>query len=251
MNEPGMADSTARDWFREWFGDEYLAIYPHRDEQEARQAVRLYLSASAPPPGPILDLACGAGRHLRELLSAGLHAVGLDLSMTMLRKSRESSPRGALIRGDMRRLPFRAGGFSGLTSFFTSFGYFASPAQDRQAAGEMRRVLTPGGSFMLDFLNAERVRRDLVPAESGRIRGYDLAVERRIEDDTVIKSIRLRPDGGGDSQVFEERVRLYEPEALEALLRDAGLDSRMRFGDYTGGRFDSDSVRMILAGVAA
>lgn len=245
-----MSESTPRDWFRAWFGDEYLAIYPHRDAREARAAVRLYLSSTAPPPGPVLDLACGAGRHLRELLSAGLHAVGLDLSIAMLGKAREASPRAQLVRGDMRRLPFGDAGFAGLTSFFTSFGYFASPDQDRQAAAEMRRVLVPGGSFMLDFLHADRVRRDLVPAETGRIRGFDLAVERRIEDDTVIKSIRLQPDDGSDERVFEERVRLYEPAVLESLLRDAGLASRMRFGDYTGSEFDADSARMILAGVA-
>ena len=245
-----MTESTQRDWFRAWFGDEYLAIYPHRDAREARVAVQLYLSSAPPSPGPVLDLACGAGRHLRELLSAGLHAVGLDLSITMLGKAREASPRAQLVRGDMRRLPFRDGSFAGLTSFFTSFGYFASSDQDRQAATEMNRVLAPGGSFMLDFLHADRVRRDLVPAEAGRIRGFDLTVERRIEDDTVIKSIRLQPDDGSEEREFEERVRLYEPEVLEELLREAGLHSLMRFGDYTGSGFDADSGRLILAGVA-
>jgi len=250
MSDPAMSESTQRDWFRAWFGDEYLAIYPHRDAREAHAAVELYLSSAPPPPGPVLDLACGAGRHLRELLAAGLHAVGLDLSITMLGKAREVSPRAQLVRGDMRRLPFRGGSFAGLTSFFTSFGYFASSAQDRQAAAEMNRVLAPGGSFMLDFLHADRVRRDLVPAESGRIRGFDLTVERRIEDDTVIKSIRLQPDDGSDEREFEERVRLYEPADLEQLLREAGLDSRMRFGDYAGSEFEADSARLILAGVA-
>ena len=245
-----MSESTPRDWFRAWFGDEYLAIYPHRDAREARAAVELFLSSAPPPPGPVLDLACGAGRHLRELLASGLHAVGLDLSITMLGKAREASPRAPLVRGDMRLLPFDRDSFTGLTSFFTSFGYFASADQDRQAAAEMSRVLTPGGSFMLDFLHADRVRRDLIPAETGRIRGFDLAVERRIEDDTVVKSIRLQPDDGGDVREFEERVRLYEPAVLEELLREAGLDSRMRFGDYAGREFDGESGRLILAGVA-
>jgi len=245
-----MSESTQRDWFRAWFGDEYLAVYPHRDAREARAAVELYLCSAPPPAGPVLDLACGAGRHLRELLSAGLHAVGLDLSIVMLGKAREASPRSQLVRGDMRRLPFRSSSFAGLTSFFTSFGYFASSAQDRQAAAEMNRVLAPGGTFMLDFLHADRVRRDLVPAETGRIRGFELSVERRIEDDTVIKSIRMQPHDGSGEREFEERVRLYEPAVLEELLREAGLDARMRFGDYSGGDFDSDAGRLILAGVA-
>jgi SAM-dependent methyltransferase len=245
------ADAASRDWFRAWFGDEYLAIYPHRDVQEARRAVRLYLDRVPPPPGSVLDLACGAGRHLRELLAAGVHAAGLDLSITLLARAREESPKALLIRGDMRRLPFDDGSFAGLTSFFTSFGYFATRDQDRVAATEMRRVLRPGGSFMLDFLNADRVRRELVPSESGRIRGYDVSVAREIQNDTVVKTITLNADEGDEVRRYEERVRLYEAGQLTELLREVGLETQLRFGDYEGAEFDANSARLILAGVAA
>ena len=241
---------SGRDWFRAWFGDEYLAIYPHRDEREAESAVRLYLQSAPPPAGAVLDLACGAGRHLRELLSAGLHAIGLDLSVTLLNRARELSPRTQLVRGDMRQLPFRDGSFAGLTSFFTSFGYFASRAEDEQVVVEMRRVLAPGGSFMLDFLNSARVRTDLVEAESTRVEGFDVSVRRSIVDDTVVKQIHLQPDDGGARRSFEERVRLYEAGELENLLSDAGLTPRALFGDYTGHSFSSDSERLIFVGTA-
>ena len=33
--------SRVTPWFRDWFGNEYLALYPHRDRAEARQAVEL------------------------------------------------------------------------------------------------------------------------------------------------------------------------------------------------------------------
>lgn len=240
-----------RDWFRAWFGDEYLAIYPHRDAREARRAVRLYLDRVPPRDGPVLDLACGAGRHLRELLSAGVHAVGLDLSITMLQRAREKSPRAQLVRGDMRQLPFADAAFAGLTSFFTSFGYFSTAEQDRLAAVEMRRVLRKGGSFMLDFLNADRVRKELVASESGRIRGYEVSVAREIQEDTVVKSITLRAVGGDEVRRYEERVRLYEADQLADVLSGVGLEPRHRFGDYEGGAFGSDSSRLILAGVAA
>ena len=245
------ADATPRDWFRAWFGDEYLAIYPHRDIEEARRAVQLYLDRVPPSPGSVLDLACGAGRHLRELLAAGVRAAGLDLSITLLERAREESPKAQLVRGDMRRLPFDDGSFAGLTSFFTSFGYFATRDQDRVAATEMRRVLRPGGSFMLDFLNADRVRRELVPSESGRIRGYDVSVARKIKDDTVVKTITLNADEGDEVRRYEERVRLYEAGQLAQLLSEVGLETQLRFGDYEGAEFDSSSARLILAGVAA
>lgn len=239
-----------RDWFRAWFGDEYLAIYPHRDEREAEAAVRLYLSSVPPPAGSILDIACGAGRHMRELLVSGLHAVGLDLSMTMLSRAREASPRAEFVRGDMRRLPFADGGFAGVTSFFTSFGYFESRAEDEAAVAEMRRVLQPGGSFMLDFLNAGRVRTDLVESETSRIRGFDVSVRRSIEDGVVIKRIQLHPDEGGGKRSFVERVRLYEAEELEHMLARAGLETSGRFGNYRGTPFTPDAERLIFSGMA-
>jgi len=250
MSHEEIVRDSRRDWFREWFGDEYLAIYPHRDEREAEAAVCLFLQSAPPPTGAILDLACGAGRHLRELLSVGLHGIGLDLSMKLLDRARKLNPRVQLVRGDMRQLPFRDEGFAGLTSFFTSFGYFASRAEDEQVVMEMRRVLESGGSFMLDFLNSTRVRTDLVEAESSRIPGFEVSVRRSIVDDTVVKRIRLQPDDGGQGRSFVERVRLYEAGELESLLSSAGLETRELFGDYRGTRFSPDAERLIFAGTA-
>ena len=136
------SSKPTREWFRDWFGEEYLAIYPHRDEREAREAVDLYREVASPEPGSrLLDLACGAGRHLRELRAAGLDATGLDLSLTLLRSARSSGAADPLVRGDMRQLPFSTGSFGGLTSFFTSFGYFADAHRGRMS--EPQRVQRP------------------------------------------------------------------------------------------------------------
>ena len=47
---------------------------------------------------------------------------------------------------------------------------------------------------------------------------------------------------------FEERVRLYSPQELAALLSDVGLVTEHRFGDYEGADFVPESPRLILAG---
>lgn len=241
-----------REWFRDWFGEEYLALYPHRNEREARAAVDLFLRVAPPRPGSrLLDLACGAGRHLRELCGAGLDSTGLDLSMTLLREARARAPEGPLVRGDMRRLPFARESFGGLTSFFTSFGYFGDPADDRQVLREMARVMTPGAVFMLDFLNAARVRRELVERDSRDVGGNRIIQAREITDDVVVKRIRIEPLDEGDVRHFEERVRLYTCEDLVGLLSEAGLETTHRFGDYEGAPFSSASPRLILAGRSA
>ncbi|MFQ5889901.1 MAG: class I SAM-dependent methyltransferase [Gemmatimonadota bacterium] len=242
---------SGTEWYRRWFGEEYVALYPHRNEEEAASAVGLFLRAARPPGNRILDLACGAGRHLRLLREAGLLAVGLDLSMPLLRLARSSQPNALLVRGDMRDLPFADGSFAGVTSFFTSFGYFDTPEEDRRVLAEVRRVLSRGGTFLLDFLNAGAVRASLVPEDSRMIGGRRVRQHRRIEDEVVVKQIEIERLGGrGPPEVYHERVRLYEPEELEEMLVAHGLAAAGVYGEYSGATFGPSSSRLILTGSA-
>lgn len=244
-----VGDASAREWFHRWFGEEYLALYPHRDEEEAREAVDLFGRLAAPPVGSrVLDLACGGGRHLRELRSAGFDSVGLDLSATLLREAHRQGPSDPLVRADMRSLPFRSRAFGGLTSFFTSFGYFEDPADDRRVLREMARVLRPDGTFMLDFLNAARVRAELVPEDRRVVAGERVTQRREIREGMVVKQILMQPLDGRDPRTFEERVRLYSSDELVSLLCHEDLVVERRLGDYGGAVYGPQSPRLILAG---
>lgn len=251
MTEPKPREEPSREWFRDWFGEEYLELYPHRDEAEAARAVRLYLERASPAE-PVLDLACGGGRHLRELAEAGVEAIGLDLSRVLLAEARRAVPGVPLVRADMRRLPFRDEAFGGLTSFFTSFGYFPSVAEDRRVIRGVRRVLRRGGTFMLDFFNADRVRETLVPRDERTIGDRRVIQTREIVEDTVVKRIRVCDEGTAEGERrFEERVRLYGATELGEMLEAEGLRVDGRYGDYGGGRFDDAAERLILVGVAS
>jgi SAM-dependent methyltransferase len=245
--------SAPAEWFRDWFGDAYIALYPHRDEDEARAGVELFARSGAPPAGArILDLACGAGRHLERLRARGYEATGMDLSAVLLREAakRPGVP-GSVVRGDMRELPFADESFAALVNFFTSFGYFLTPEEDLGVVGEIRRVLQPGAPFIMDYLNAPWVLARLEPETRSRINGRDVRQVRWVEDNQVIKRIELFPEGGGEPEVFHERVRLYDPPDLEALLTDHGLTPEERFGGYDGRPFGTDTPRFILRGRAS
>jgi SAM-dependent methyltransferase len=242
-------DAATREWFHQWFGEEYLALYPHRDEKEAREAVALYRRLAPPIPGSrVLDLACGGGRHLRELRSAGFDSIGLDLSATLLRAAHLEGPNDPLVRADMRGLPFEDRSFGGLTSFFTSFGYFADPADDRRVLREIARVLRPAGTFMLDFLNAARVRSELVAEDHRVVAGERVIQRREIVGGMVVKRIHMQTLDGRDTRTFEERVRLYRCDELVSLLSEVDLTVEGRLGDYEGGAYGPQSPRLILAG---
>ena len=233
------------EWFEEWFGEEYLRLYPHRDDRDAESVVALIRRHAEVHGRRTLDLACGPGRHARHLLDAGASVVGFDLSPALLARARHAvGPPLRLVRGDMRALPFAPGSFGVVVNLFTSFGYFTDDDEHRRVFREIARVLAPGGAFVIDYFNANHVRTTLVPHEEHEIGERRVATERRISVDGrfVIKEIRMMDEG----RSFLERVRLFTPEELQAMLGEAGLTVRKRFGDYDGGPIANGSPRAIL-----
>ena len=231
-------------WFEKWFGEDYLALYPHRDGREAEQVVSFLQSVLAGKTiERVLDLACGAGRHSRAL---GRHwwTTGFDLSETLLRVARGESEDAPYVRGDMRVLPFRRGSFSLVVNLFTSFGYFSSDADHRRVLSEIASVLPEGGIFVLDYLNAEQVVANLKPCDERMANGLVVEQKRAITADGkfVEKTINIR----GKNKSFVERVRLFSRSELEGLLADSGFAVQNVFGDYRGSQWTSHSERTML-----
>ena len=235
------------EWFEEWFGEEYLRLYPHRDYHEADRAVALILRTIPFKAGwRVLDVACGAGRHARAFQAARARCTGLDLSAALLRLARRVT--GApLVRADMRWLPIRPGTMDLTVNLFTSFGYFEQDAEHAAALGEMISTIRSRGWFVIDFLNPELVRRQLVPEETLELAGATVRVSRSVSPDGryVCKTIRAQ---GKD---YRERVRLFEPQQMTGMLEAAGVSVKHRFGDYDASLLTGDSPRTILIGQVA
>jgi SAM-dependent methyltransferase len=236
------------EWFEEWFGEEYLQLYPHRDQAEADRAVALVARATGLRPGwRVLDVACGAGRHAWAFRASGARCIGLDLSLTLLRVARGVTD-APLVRADMRRLPIRPGSMDLTVSLFTSFGYFERDEEHVQVLREMVGTLRPGGWFVIDFLNASEVRGRLVPRETVAVRGGTVDVTRSVSPDGCYVCKTIRTPGG---RKFVERVRLFEPSEIAAMLERSGVEIRHRFGDYDATPLHTGSPRTILAGPVA
>ncbi len=236
-------------WYVRWFGEDYLHLYPHRDEQEAIEGVDLVLDHLEPAYGSTaLDLACGAGRHVEGLTRRGLTAFGLDLSLPLL--LRATARDGCFVRGDMRSLPFADDTFDLVTNFFTSFGYFPARAEDARVVDEVRRVLRPGGGFAFDFLNADLVRRTLRSRDERSVNQRRVIQERRLLEEGRIVEKRIEIHGDGPPRIYHERVRLYDVEELEEILEDHGLRVTAHFGDYQGVAPTPETPRVILLGRA-
>jgi len=246
LETPAVMEFKAQeaDWFEEWFGEDYLRIYQHRDESEAERAIDLI--ATHLPRGEIqavLDLACGAGRHSKPLCERWW-TVGLDLSAALLRVARSDAPEAPYVRADMRVLPFADESFDLVVNLFTSFGYFEDDREQARVLARVRDAIKPGGTFVIDFLNASQVRRNLVPYDERVENGITIEQTRVISPDNrfVEKTIRLRERG----REYVERVRLLSAGDLERMLAAAGFEVVHCFGDYTGTGWSENSPRTIL-----
>jgi SAM-dependent methyltransferase len=232
------------EWFKSWFDEDYALLYAYRDEEEARLAVGSALRVAPElAEGPVLDLACGEGRHLEILRRVNPLVFGLDLSQTLLRLA-PGRLRPWLIRADMRRLPVKEGALRGICLWFTPFGYF-SDAENRALMLSLGARLQPGGVLVMDYLNAELVTRTLVPddvVERGGVRAQSL---RTVEANRLVKRMVLTRLDTGEVRDVLESVRLYQPDDIQEMADRARLRLRRVMGTYAGGPFTRDSPRWI------
>lgn len=233
-------------WYREWFGEDYLDLYSHRDEREAREHVAFFKSHVGRVNGALLDLACGAGRHLHELRAQGYRAVGCDLSYVLLRNGKNDDADLRVVRADMRQLPFGDSSFKGLVNFFTSFGYFEDEDDNLVVVREMCRVLGRGAVFLFDFMNVHRELSRLVEKEERSTDSGVVGIERWF--DAASRTFNKRISIGGRHYI--ERVRGYDLDEISALFTSGGLTIREVYGDFDGSAYDVQrSPRVILVGV--
>jgi SAM-dependent methyltransferase len=100
--------------------------------------------------GAIVDLGCGGGWWLRELLDAGVppeRLHGVDLLAGRLQRAREAAPGADVRRADVRALPFEDASFE-LAFAFTVLSSLPDTAGVEAALGEARRILSAGGLLL-------------------------------------------------------------------------------------------------------
>jgi ubiquinone/menaquinone biosynthesis C-methylase UbiE len=239
------------EWWRTYFGDDFFQL--HRDlfpEQESRAEVAALLELMGLPAGArILDVPCGWGRHTHLLAEAGFAAVGADLSEPLLQRAlaaADAQGTRAFAACDIRALPFADACMDAAINVFTSLGLFASDEDDRNALCEIRRVLRPGGLFLLETMH----RDEVISAYAERDRwtlpdGTEVRVRRRFDPVTALSHECLQWRRDSESGEKRHTLRLRTATEVAALLQSAGFRDIDYYGGWDGSALTHRSPHLI------
>ena len=236
-----------QDWFESWFDTEwYHTLYSDRNDDEAQIFISNLLEHLAPEQHTeILDLACGKGRHSLQINEMGYHVWGVDLSkQSIAQAAKQANETLHFEEHDMREV-FKPNHFDFILNLFTSFGYFNSNEDNLNVMQSVCEGLKENGIFVLDFLNAKKVKSNLIGFEEVVKGNITFSINRSIENNVIVKIIGFKD--GGKSLQFEERVTAFELDDLKTLFEPFNLKIQEIFGNYNLDPFDeASSDRLIL-----
>jgi ubiquinone/menaquinone biosynthesis C-methylase UbiE len=119
--------------------DPYASCFTY-SRMRLQQALDAYLPQSGTGLRAI-DVGCGTGHHLADLVRRGFEVAGTDGSAEMLEQARDANPTADLHQADVAALPFADNSFD-VALCIEVLRYLPDP---RSCIAEMARVLRPGG----------------------------------------------------------------------------------------------------------
>lgn len=201
----------------------------------------------------VLDLCCGPGRHSLELARRGYRVTGVDRTKSYLQqvseKARQENLDIELVQSDMR-LFRRNKSYDLVLSFYTSFGYFEDPEDDRTVLRNVLASLRDRGCLIIETLSKERLAKVFQARTWMRLDDGSIVLEEHtvtrdwtwMENTWIlIKDQKIRE--------FEVNQRLFSAAELRRLLMDCGFSRTAVYGSINGEAiYDQNATRMVVIG---
>jgi len=229
------------EWFESWFDTPYYhLLYNNRDYTEAESFItKLTADLHLAPHSKIIDLACGKGRHSVFLNKLGYDVLGLDLSRQSIEFDKQFENQSLIFQVHDMRNPIDADPMDAVFNLFTSFGYFDNESDDKKVFQSVYNALKPGGFFVLDYLNEEYVRKNIVPESLVKRGDIEFKITKKIEGQHIVKDIRF--EDKGQQFHFFEKVKLHPLETINSYAAEFGFERIKIWGDYQLNEFDKQT----------
>lgn len=237
--------------------DFYTALADHYDELfgTSEDGLALLRSVAGATSGRILDVACGTGAWLRQLVQNGLDVNGVDLSSRMIERGKalatEAGVDPARLRvGDMMLIDHHARAPFGLVYCLgNSVAHLASESAVAMFLQAAARAVGPAGAVVLQYVSVDGLavgERMVLPALSSG----DVTMERtyRRISPGEIEFIATLSGSNLQQQTVTQRLLVMRDEDVRAALTDAGFSSIEVNGGFARSPVTSDSwVRVVVA----
>lgn len=179
--------------------------------------------------GLVVDLGCGSGVWAQELVRAGYHVLGIDISPAMITLARKHAPRAKFLRASFLQADLPS--CAAVTSLGECLNYLFDRKNNRQALAQLfKRVyqsLLPGGVFVFDLLEPEQWRNGRPPRRFVLARDWAVLVqvEENSNNHLLTRHISSFRRLGKLYRRSEEthQIRLYRSAEIAASLRRAGF----------------------------
>lgn len=232
--------------YNNWFDSKfYHILYENRDSKEAKKFIRniihyLNLDKNA----LILDAGCGKGRHSIHLEKFGYNVLGIDLAKKSIVEAKKNENSNLKFEVHDMSIPLQKK-FDLVLNLFTSFGY-KSKEKDIKTLTAFHKNLKNSGVGVLDFLNIEKVKKELIFSETIRKKNILFHIKRSInKKNQLVKEISF----------FNNNIKFDYVEYVNALnlndfkkyFEQTNLSIIKIFGDYDLNEFDPiKSSRLII-----
>lgn len=241
------------EWWQEFFDEDYLAVYKDRDSERTDGEVAFVRKALRLRKGQrVLDICCGYGRHAVRFAEVGLNVTGLDRNELFLRRARRAAVKAGVtvswVKEDVRAMNLGPT-FDAAVNLFTSIGYFENEDDNFEVVRRGAAALKPGGRFMLDTINRDRIIRNpqwnqWLPMGRGVVLespAFDWQRGR-------LNSKRILVFPNGKRRETRISLRLYTVAEVATMFERAGLTLTRLYGAFDGSDYGPDSPRIVMTG---
>lgn len=243
-----MEDIKCKNWFESWFDTSYYhVLYKNRDTNEAQFFIsNLFNFLKLPKNSLVLDAACGKGRHAFYIQQLGYKVDAFDLSKNSISQAKNNENEHLKFYVHDIRTPFKINHYDLVLNLFTSFGYFNSLQENFEAFDALAKSVKKEGLMVIDFLNFEKVKNNIVEKEQKIIDNIEFNISRTIDENNfIVKKISINDKGNCFD--FYEKVKGLTLKDFIGFSKKSNLVIQHTFGNYNLETFDENtSDRLIL-----
>lgn len=214
-----------KNWWKTDFDKEFYKIYYHYLRSDYPRYIKNMVNFADIKKGDrILDLACGAGKHLLTLKKMGFcNLAGLDYNYAKIAEKELRPHKILIIEGDMRK-GFGSEKYDFIMIASTSFGYF-NDKDNQKVLKNCHNALKSGGKLFIDNLSAEFVLKNFQKKNWTRFdKNTFLLEERALTKDRRHLMSTWNLLKGGRNYELKNKLRLYSKNEFAELLEKEHLN---------------------------